>query len=135
MQARVLTELDTRWVPRSFHAPWLAAKSRKYLFLAPLRVEIDGEQYEVPAGYVFDMSSIPRIAYLLYTPGYHEAVRAAAFHDYCYSHLWRTVSKDFADRALEALMIADGADPSDARRFYWATQLFGRGGWSHGGVL
>lgn len=135
MQACFHTELDTRWVPRDTDAPWLAKNSRKYLLLAPLVAEIGGAMYEVPAGYIYDQSSIPRAARLFYTPGFHEAARASAVHDYLYSHLWRIVSKDFADRALEALMVADGAHLFDAWQFYWATRLFGRGGWSHGGVL
>lgn len=135
MQARFLTELDTRWVPRDTDAPWLEKNSRKYMLLAPLAVEIDGERYEVPTGYIYDQSSVPKVARMFYSPGFHEAARASAVHDYLYSHLWRTVSKEFADNALRALMLADDASYGDARRFYWATHLFGKGGWSHGGVL
>lgn len=88
-----------------------------------MRVRIHtGRTVEVPADFVTDFASVPRLLWWLYPPHDHTA-RAAALHDY----LYRTgmVSRAVADLAFLEVMLSDGVRPSRAWAMYYAVRAFG----------
>ena len=102
----------------------------KSRLLRDLKVTVNGKDITVPAGYVSDWASTPRAIWWLYPPTYAPAQRGAWLHDRIYTHLHDEFTKDFADRALAAAVREDGGSAFSANMFYWATRMFGKGGWS-----
>ena len=107
------------------------------LFLAPLRLEkllgdqwqvlerfdamIDGKVHSVPAGYVTDLASVPRmpLAYLL---AGGRAPKSAVLHD----HLYETrAGRDFADHVFLAAMKAEGVPSWIAKAMDWGVRVGG----------
>lgn len=139
MQVQILEPLVTMRAPKAAETPWLTGRGARSQLVQDFVVEIDRVIWRVPAGYVFDGASIPWWLWWAFPPNYEPAWQAAAFHDRCYSHwylphvndgVWRQgVTKQFADDAFEAIMLADGAPPKVASLFHWAVKRFGRGGW------
>lgn len=129
MQIEFITDLVTHLAPEGVKTPWLKSRATKWQLSQDFIIKIDGQEYCVPEGYIFDGASIPWWMWWLFPPRYRPAWRAAAFHDCCYSHWYRQITKEFADRAFHAIMLADGASPAIADKFYWAVKTFGRGGW------
>lgn len=135
MKIEILHDLITIPVPRQTKAPWLKDSATKVMTVYPFvfrvidaRRNID-EIIVIPAGYVFDWSSIPRLMWIFYPPNYSEARRGAAAHDYLYSHLYRFFDKDFADELLVAFMEMEGAGRPTRFIFHQAVKIGGRGGW------
>ncbi len=129
MRVAFHTGLETTNPPDEVSAPWLSGRGPRRMLVRDFELSVDGRRYVVPAGYVFDGSSIPWWLWWLYPPGYDPAWRASCFHDWCYSHLYRQVSKRFADAAFRSIMLKDGASPWVAKAFHAAVSRFGRGGW------
>lgn len=121
--------LKTEAVPNDVPAPWLKGRGPRRMVSEDWYVHIGDKDFCVPMGYVFNGSSIPWFLWWLFPPGYTPAWEASAFHDFCYSHLYRTLSKEFADDAFKAIMLKSGAAPIVAGLFHWAVHRFGRGGW------
>jgi hypothetical protein len=90
----------------------------------------------VPEHFVTDFCSVPRVpfAYLLYGG---IANRAGALHDALYSEWTKIVARDlytrevfeitreWADKVLEAAVVACSAPPWKARMMYWGVRLKG----------
>lgn len=129
MQIRIPRPLRTEKAPKGVKTPWLSGRGPRRMVSEAWWVQVDGKWYCVPAGYIFNGSSIPWFLWWLFPPGYDPAWEASCFHDFCYSHLWRKVSKTFADAAFRAIMLKDGAAPWIANIFHEAVSRFGRGGW------
>lgn len=134
MKASVVEDIYIRPVPRNVYAPWLNERSNKVELVRDFVVRIvdeDGEVHwiVVPRGYVSDWSSIPRFLWVVFAPNYSEARRGAVLHDYIYSHLYWYYSKEFADKAMVALMEKDNASKASRTSFYWSVRLGGKGGW------
>lgn len=93
MKVEFLTNLDVRRL-------W---KGCDWKLLAPFVALIDGERLEVPAGFVTDFASVPRLplAFLLAGDTGH---RAATLHDWLYStmHFPREKCDEIFRAALEA---------------------------------
>ena len=117
------SNLITARVPTSGARP----KSR---LLRDLRVTVNGKDITVPAGYESDWASTPRAIWWLYPPTYAPAQRGAWLHDFIYTDLHDEYSKESADKALAAAVRHDGGSAFSARMFYWATRMFGQGGWA-----
>ena len=102
----------------------LVGKGR-WRLLSPLiyRSEIAG-LIVVPAGFVTDFASVPRLplAYLLTGDTAHSA---AVVHDYLYET--GTGTKADADRVFLEAMEAIGEDRWRRTLMYWAVRIFGRG--------
>lgn len=94
-----------------------------------MRISVNNESITIPAGYVSDWASTPRAIWWIYPPTYGPAQRGAWLHDYIYTDLHDEYSKDFADKALKAAVRQDGGSAFSAGAIYWATRLFGTGGW------
>jgi hypothetical protein len=59
--------------------------NRLWVLLAPFQFMVDGELYEIPAGFVFDGNSSPRILWALCSPVGGAYGEAGPPHDYFYS--------------------------------------------------
>lgn len=129
MWIEIPERLQTARAPRNVKTPWLTGRGTRWMVSRDWVVVIDGERYTIPAGYVFNGSSIPWFLWWLFPPTYAPAWEASCFHDLCYSHLWRQVTKRFADDAFRAIMLQQGANSAVAAVFYQAVHRFGKGGW------
>lgn len=127
MNIEIITPLLVEQVPRETYAPWLERGRDKFKLISSFLFEVDGILYMVPAGYIFDGSSIPRALWWIWPPTYYPAWRGSAFHDFCYSHLYKWVSKEWADQVFRAFMLHDGACPVIAGGFHTAVSHFGHG--------
>ncbi|EBH4413765.1 DUF1353 domain-containing protein, partial [Salmonella enterica] len=84
----------------------------------------ESDVIEVPAGFITDLATIPRIFWILLPPDGKYA-KAAIIHDWMYDNALRT--KKEAD-----LIFLDGMTVLDVLKWkrtimYWAVRLFGRG--------
>lgn len=109
----------------------------KVLFLAPLRLEkllgdqwqvlerfdalIDDRVHSVPAGYVTDLASVPRMP-LAYLVAGGRAPKSAVLHDYLYEV---KAGRDYADNVFLAAMKAEGISSAVARLMYWGVRFGG----------
>lgn len=128
MEIRQEGQLLLEPVPRDYAAPWLSARSNKWALAEEWCVIVDGRRWKVPAGYVTDLSSIPRLAWTLFPPSYSPARRAAVLHDWFYSHGFRAATKAYADRVFRQMMIQEGAPRVVAWLFWAAVRANVRGG-------
>ena len=103
----------------------------KSRLLRDLKATVNGKDITVPAGYVSDWASTPRAICWLYPPTYAPAQRGAWIHDYLYTDLHDEFTKNFADKARAAAVQEDGGSAFSANAFYWATRMFGKGGWEN----
>lgn len=81
----------------------------------------------VPAGFQYDMASIPRFAWWFISPADRRIVRAATVHDRLYVE--RRPSRAVADGVFLAIMKADGMPLVRRWVAYLAVRLFGWRGW------
>lgn len=137
MRVDVIHDVVTVPVPRDTCAPWLDAKTTKVRLIYPFVFRVMSKKYGlnvvivVPAGYVFDWASIPKIVQGVYPSNYSEARRGSAAHDYLYSHLYHYFTKAFADDVLVAFMEVEGASTFTRRAFHLAVSVGGKGGWAY----
>lgn len=78
----------------------------------------------VPAGFVTDLATIPRIFWTLLPPDGKYA-KAAIIHDYLYDNALRT--KQEADLIFLDGMVVLGVPKWKRTVMYWAVKIFGRG--------
>lgn len=78
----------------------------------------------VPAGFVTDLASVPRVFWTLLPPDGKYA-KAAIIHDYLYDNALRT--KKEADKIFLDGMTVLGVPKWKRTIMYWAVRLFGRG--------
>ncbi|EAP2902404.1 DUF1353 domain-containing protein [Salmonella enterica subsp. enterica serovar Chester] len=83
---------------------------------------------EVPAGFITDLATIPRIFWSLMPPDGRYA-KAAIIHDYLYDNALRT--KYEADRIFLDGMTVLGVPRWKRTIIYWAVRLFGRGNYTN----
>lgn len=90
---------------------------------------------EVPAGFVTDLASIPRIfRNLPWLDPNGLSRRPAALHDWLYgSQQGRRYGKQFADSFLRAGLLSEGASKPCATTFYYAVHWFGGSSWDGDG--
>ncbi|EKH1093474.1 DUF1353 domain-containing protein [Salmonella enterica] len=82
---------------------------------------------EVPAGFITDLATVPRIFWILLPPDGKYA-KAAIIHDYLYDNALRT--KYEADRIFLDGMTVLGVPKWKKMIMYWAVRLFGRGNYN-----
>jgi hypothetical protein len=99
----------------------------------------DGEtSITIPAGFVFDLSSVPRPFWSLIAP-FELSIVAPLVHDVLYRHGgklpagWvsppRTYTRAEVDRMFRLIMEAEDVSPWRRLLAYWAVRLFGRYAW------
>jgi hypothetical protein len=82
---------------------------------------------KVPAGFVTDLASIPRILWAIYPP-FGKYTKAAVVHDLLYREGKR--SRKEADTIFYEAMKVSGCDEFTCRAFYYGVRAFG---WMHWG--
>jgi hypothetical protein len=114
-----LTTLDCREVDE-FGGLWE--------LLAPLAYdsEVVRGTVTVPAGFVTDFASIPRLPFVYWTQG-GKGNKAAVIHDWLYSS--QAVDRKTADQVLREALIASGYSKVTASAFYAAVRVGGGSHW------
>ena len=97
-----------------------------------------GHQITVPAGYKFDLASVPRLFWFLIAP-FELSIAAPLVHDFLYDHTGnppegsiippKVYSRRETDRIFREIM--EKEEVAGWRRFcaYWAVRLFGWLAW------
>jgi len=85
----------------------------------------------VPAGYITDLASIPKIAHSFMSPASHEIRAAAILHDYIYQNLVLLFTKREADLILREAMgvVINPAPVWKIYVVYIAVRIGGKGNW------
>lgn len=78
----------------------------------------------VPAGFVTDLASVPRVLWWWFPP-HGKWATASAVHDYMYANAIST--KKDADKTFFVLLRAFGVPRLKARAMYLAVRVFGKG--------
>ncbi|EBL9832047.1 phage tail protein [Salmonella enterica] len=89
----------------------------------------ESDVISVPAGFVTDLATVPRIFWVLLPPDGKYA-KAAIIHDYLYDNALRT--KKEADKIFLDGMAVLGVPKWKRIIMYWAVRLFGRGMYDKG---
>ncbi|ECE6803540.1 phage tail protein [Salmonella enterica subsp. diarizonae] len=84
----------------------------------------ESDVIEVPAGFITDLATVPRVFWILLPPDGKYA-KAAIIHDYLYDNALRT--KKEADRIFLDGMTVLGVPKWKRTVMYYAVKLFGRG--------
>lgn len=102
---------------------------------APLVWECPAGHITVPAGFVTDLASIPRVLRNLpWLDPNGLSRRPAVLHDYLYgSNPGRVFGKQFADSLLASALVSEGASQTVAQTFYYAVHWFGASSWDDDG--
>lgn len=86
--------------------------NRLWVLLEPFRFSIDGKTHEIPAGFVFDGNSSPRLMWAICSPVGGVYGEAGPVHDWFYSLDCTTpVSRHKADLIHKAIGVERGAEP------------------------
>lgn len=104
MNVKFLTTLDVRDIDNHF-----------WMLLAPFVVEVDGRLIYVPAGFITDFASVPRLplTFMLFGNIGH---RAAVVHDYLYQTQARPRFE--CDSIFKALLQAEGVGTFRSNMMY-----------------
>lgn len=106
---------------------WFTALVHEYIghgswkLVEPLTYRGGQVPITVPAGFVTDMDSVPRVP-VVYAAFKGRAVRAAVVHDHLYE---RQRGKAFADSIFLKAMKHEGVPARWRYPIYWAVKLFG----------
>ena len=98
--AEFLSDLDLRALPRGL-----------WIVLAPFRVRLDalgGRVVSVPAGFITDLASVPRLPFVYWTVG-NRARKAATIHDYLTQV--HVVSRRAGDLAFHEIAVIEEGEP------------------------
>lgn len=100
----------------------------KWKLLEPFEYHVgsypSNEVITVPAGFVTDLASIPRLFWNIFPP-YDKYAKAAIIHDYLYVNSINT--KKYADNIFLEAMTVLGVETWRKYIIYWAVVLFGKG--------
>lgn len=125
MKAQFLTDLDVRLVDELQNHWQLLADLRYYSAYL-------GRELLVPAGFVTDFASVPRIP-IIYDLQGGKGDKAAVVHDMLYST--QCVDRETADKVLaEALLACGYSQLTTVGWFYAGVRLFGASHWTKDNV-
>lgn len=112
----------------------LVPGSGEWTLVHPFRTVVGAHEVEVPAGFRFDMASVPRILWWLVAP-FHLSIAAPLVHDWLYRRrgcvgtgpggCLRVMRRRDADRVFRNLMRANGVHPVLVVTAWVAVRLFG----------
>lgn len=98
-----------------------------YRLAAGMAVEINGQTYLIPRGFVTDGASIPTF-YRARLERFGDYIRAAVVHDWLYKHdCPLKLSRKDCDEGFRQLMITDGVGWYTRIRMHSAVRMFGWG--------
>jgi len=86
------------------------------------------DSINIPAGFITDFASIPRI-FRVILPQWGKYGKAAVVHDYLYQHHDTHNTRKFADQIFHDAMIVSGTKMWKVKIMYWAVRLFGWLAW------
>lgn len=100
---------------------------------APLqyRSDVASETIIVPAGFVTDFASIPKVFWNVLPP-WSRYGPAAVVHDYAY---WTGITRGTADNILREAMTLLGVDSATVNQIYNAVSAFGQGAYDRNAEL
>ncbi len=94
-----------------------------------LYVTLEGRKIMVPAGFLTDLASFPRIVRPVLDARTPTTRRPAAVHDFIYCHLTHRFTKREADQIFHEALLEEGAGQLLAWSMWKATRVGGRGAW------
>lgn len=110
------------------------ARSCEWVLREPYAYEHDGTRIDVPAGFRFDLASVPRLAWWLVAP-FELSISASLLHDYLYRYGGatrvggRTYRRAEADALFREVMRREGVPGWQWASAYAAVRLFGWTAW------
>jgi len=116
MEWRVLTSLQTVKIGKKL-----------WMLTAPMCYETPNGCFYVPAGFITDHASVPRVFTSIVPPVQSTIAEASILHDWFYNRDSRIVSRKFADLCLRELTIVRGGSPAMGYAAWAAVRV---GGWS-----
>jgi hypothetical protein len=116
MDWKILTTLHTAKIGPAL---WILTKDMVYA--TPEGV------FSVPAGYLTDHASVPRMFTSVVPPVKSAVAEASILHDWFYNKDSEDVPRAFADKCIKELTIANGGSKSLANVTYAAVRVGGRG--------
>lgn len=109
---------------------------------SPFRCEVGGSRLEVPAGFRFDLASVPRVFWALVAP-FELSLAAPLVHDFLYRRAglpprgsvvpWRSFTRAEADRTFCRLMARQGVAGWRLAAAFLAVRVAGFLAWRRGG--
>jgi hypothetical protein len=137
--ARTLDRQPVEIAGSPLHAPLLTYTGHGQWRLGSAYTYRDGETtITIPAGFVFDLSSVPRPFWSLIAP-FELSIVAPLLHDVLYRHGgnlpagWvsppRAYTRAEVDRMFRRIMEAEEVSPWRRVLAYWAVRVFGRSAW------
>lgn len=90
----------------------------------PLNINIDGEDFTIPAGFETDLASIPRWYWMVLAPQYSAFMEPSIVHDYFY-RCANYKTRGFADDVFYYALLKKGVSRKTASQFYLAVRMFG----------
>lgn len=116
MEWRVLTSLQT-----------VKIGEKLWMLTAPMCYETPYGCFYVPAGFITDHASVPRVFTSIVPPVQSEIAEASILHDWFYSKDSKIVKRKFADLCLRELTIVRGGSTAMGYAAWAAVRI---GGWS-----
>ncbi len=116
-------ESDLELRHRPGHYRWALISALDY-------ITHDGRKIQVPAGFLTDLASFPRIVRPVLDAQHPTTRRPAAVHDFIYVHQTHRFTKREADRIFYEALREEGASEALAWSMWKATCIGGRGAWS-----
>lgn len=102
-----------------------------YELVEPLVFWVDYNRYVVPAGFVSDGASIPKIFWPVITSPFNpKIIRGAIIHDYLYRV--HVVSRRVADEKLRSVIISDGFPKETSETVFSAVRVGGKSAYKNG---
>lgn len=121
---------DTTPVPEAATALVVTPHNgRSWRLVRPLRIVTRTHTFTVPADFVTDFASVPRLFWALFPP-FGKFTIAAVAHDHLYAGGERGVTRKEADRVFLEIMVGDGTQVWRALIMYRMVRWFGRSSWN-----
>jgi hypothetical protein len=98
-----------------------------WMLLAPMKYTTPRGKFTVPKGYLTDHASVPRLFVRLVPPVQSAIAEASVLHDWFYNNDSPSVPRDFADKCLKELTIANGGTKALAYTAWTAVRCGGGG--------
>lgn len=95
-----------------------------YLTCNSIKFTVNGEQFEIPAGFETDLASIPKIAWPVMAPAHSSLIRPAIVHDWFYRKTCQ-FTRFQTDLIFYHMLRNDGVSHFRASMMYYAVRAFG----------
>lgn len=95
-----------------------------YLTCNKIKFTVNGEQFEIPAGFETDLASIPKVAWPVMAPAHSSLIRPAIVHDWFYRKTC-DFTRFQTDLIFYHMLRNDGVSHSRASLMYYAVRVFG----------